>query len=102
MDGMEEATVREEPPTLQMSLSELMRDPYLRQYITNPAAYVDIFVDNVLGLSQGPAHQRCQVRQTLFHSLDRVLQPCDSGYLANRKEVLSLKKLMADNCMWST
>ena len=44
--------------TLQPELSGLSRDPYLRWTNENPAAYVDVFVDNFLGLAQGPAHRR--------------------------------------------
>ena len=38
----------------------------------------------------------------MFHSLEKVFQTCDSGESANRKEVLSLKKLKAEDCTWST
>ena len=38
----------------------------------------------------------------MFRSLYKVLRPCDSVDLANRKEDLSLKKLRAGDCMWLT
>ena len=90
---MAETIEREEPLTLQPALVGLTRDPYLRWANENPAAYVDSFANNFLGLSKGPTHRRRQVRQTLFRSLDKVFQACDSGDLANLKEVLSLKNL---------
>ena len=102
LDEMAEAIVREYLPTPQPELSELTREPYLRWTNANTSTYVDAFVDNFLGLPQGPAHQRRQVRQTLFHSLEKVFRPCDSGESANHKEVLSLKNLREENCTLST
>ena len=72
LDDMAEYIVREEPPTLQLELAGLMRDPYIRQANAKLDSYVDVFVDNFLGLTQRPAHQRCLVRQTSLHSLDNV------------------------------
>ena len=70
---MAEAIVREEPTTLQTELAQLNRDPYFRQANKNQAAYVEVFVDNFLGLFQGLACRRRQVRQTLFFFLNKVL-----------------------------
>ena len=72
MDDMAEAIVREEPPTLQSALAGLTRDPYLRRANSKPDAYLDAFVENSLGVAQGPAHRRRRVRRTLFHTLDKV------------------------------
>ena len=52
--------------------ANLTRDPYLRQPNAKLLAYVDFFVDNFLGLAQGPRHHRRHVRRTLFHALDKV------------------------------
>ena len=93
LDYMVEIIVREETPNLQTELAGLTRESYLRRANANPAAYVDSFANNFLGLSKGPTHRRRQVRKTLFRSLDKVFQACDSGDLANLKEVLSLKNL---------
>ena len=93
MDGMAESIFMEEPPTLQPELPVLTRDPYLRWANTNMAAYVDFFVDVLLGLSQVPSHRWRQVWRTLFHSLEKVFRPCDSGYLSNHNEVFSLNNL---------
>ena len=73
LDYMSEAIVREEPPTLQMALSGLTRDPYLRWANAKPAAYIDVFVDHFLGLSQVYARWWSHIRQTLFCPLNKVL-----------------------------
>ena len=96
---MVEVIVGEELPTLQLALTGLMGDPYLRRANTNPAAYVDTFVEKILGLAQGPAHWRLQVWHALIRSLDKVFRPCESGDSDNRKDVLLLKKLRAGNFM---
>ena len=85
LDDMAEVIVRGEPQTLKPALAGLSRDPYLRRSSKNTATYVDIFVDNFIELAQGTTHQRRQVRQILFHSLDNVFRPCESIESDNRK-----------------
>ena len=80
---MVEAIVREEPPTLHMTLAGLTRNPYLRQAKAKLATYVDVFVNNFIGLAQGPAYRLRRVQLTLFHFLDKVFYPCDFGDLDN-------------------
>ena len=65
-------------------------------------AYVDVFVDDFLGLAQGPRHRLSHVRRTLFHALDKVFRTLDQQDTKQRKEVLSLKKLEEGDCSWST
>ena len=64
LDYMVEIIVREETPNLQTELAGLTRESYLRRANANPAAYIDVFVNNFLGLSLGPAHRRHWVRRT--------------------------------------
>ena len=59
---MAKDTVREEPPTIHPAIEGLKIYPYLRQSNAKTAAYVDVFVEKFLGLSQGPAHRQRQVR----------------------------------------
>ena len=73
----------------------MIRNPYLQRPKANLLAYVDVFVDNFLGLAQGPRHRRRHVRRTIFHTLDQVFPPLDWKDTKQRKEVLSLKKLEA-------
>ena len=59
---------------------------------------MDVFVDDFLGLAQGPWHCRRHVRHTLFHAFDKVFRPLERQDNKHRKEVLSLKKLEAVDC----
>ena len=89
-------------PLLTQEHANLTRNPYLRRPNTKLLAYVDVFVDNFLGLAQGPMQRRCHVRRTLFHALDKVFRSLHQQDATQRKEVLSLKKLDAGDCYWST
>ena len=59
---------------------------------------MDIFVDDFLGLTQGPRNRRRHIRRTLFHALDKVFWPLDRNDAKQRKEVLIPKKLDAGDC----
>ena len=63
---------------------------------------MDVFVDDFLGLAQGPWHRRRHVRHTIFHALDKIFWSLDRQGTKQHKEVLSLKKLEAGECSWST
>ena len=53
------------------------RDPYLRRSKSKLLAYMDMFVDDFLGLAQGPRHRRRHVHRTLFHALDKEFRSHD-------------------------
>ena len=84
------------------ALANLSRDLYLKWRNKTPTAYVDVFVDDFLSLSQGLTHRKCHIRSTSFHEPGKILRPLDSGDSYNRKEILPLKKLYAGDCNWST
>ena len=73
------AEVIEPPPAplLTQEHAKLTRDPYLRRPNDKLLAYVDVFVDDFLGLAQGPRHRHRHVQRTLFHALDKVFRPLD-------------------------
>ena len=73
----------------------MTRDPYLRRTKSKLRVYVVVFVDEFLGLAQGPRHRCRHVCRNLFHALDKVFRPLDRQDTKQRKEVLSLKKLEA-------
>ena len=87
-------------PLITREHASLKRNPYLQRPNAKLLAYVDVFVDDFLGLAQGPRHRRRHVRHTLFHELDKVFWPMDQQDASQRKEVLSLKKLDARDCSW--
>ena len=102
LDARAENIVPAPAPGEQKCFKDLGRDPYLQRKNAPLLAYVDVFVDDFLGLAQGPRHRRRHVRRTLFHALDKVFRPLDGQDAKQRKEVLSLKKLDAGDCSWST
>ena len=75
------------------------RDPCL-PHSTQPAAYVDVFVDDFIKLAQGESTRR-RVRSLLFHALDSVFRPNDFYDSCQRREPNSIKKLRKGDCSWS-
>lgn len=76
------------------------RDPSLPSQ-TKALAYVDIFVDDFLGLAQEHSNSR-RVRKILMHAIDDVFRPLDSRDGPFRRQPTSLKKLDQGDCSWST
>ena len=70
--------------------TKLTRNPYLRRPRSKLVAYMDVFVDDFLGLAQGPWHRRRHVRR-----MHKVFRPLDRQDTKQRKEVPLLKKLEA-------
>ena len=81
-------------------LAPTARDPSLP---TNqaPIQYIDVFVDDFLGICQGEKN-KSHVRQTLLHAVDDVFRPNDFHDSLFRREPVSLKKLRQGDCSWST
>ena len=102
LDNRAEAIEPPPAPPLNQEHAQLTRDPYLWRSNAKLLAYVDVFVDDFLGLAQRPRHRHRHVRHTLFHALDKVFRPLDQQDAKQRKEFLSLKKLNAGDCSWST
>ena len=78
------------------------RDPCLPRR-RKPIAYIDIFVDDFVGLAQQHSNGR-RVRRTLMHAIDSVLRPLDEFDDAARRErePVSMKKLLKGDCSWGT
>jgi hypothetical protein len=64
-----------------------------------PAAYVDVFVDDFVGLAQ--KHKQ-QVRRTLLEAVVKVFRPLYPTDLPTRREPVSVKKLLEGEGSWST
>ena len=82
----------------------LQRDPCLPS-ATTPLSYIDIFVDDFVGLAQAPARapdNARRVRRILLHAIDDVFRPLEAGEETIRAEPVSLKKLKQGDCSWST
>ena len=54
-------------------------------------SYIDIFVDDFLGITQGNKAWREEVKRSLLHSLDDVLHPLSLTDLPTRQDPASLK-----------
>ena len=83
-DHVELVVIPESPP-LQAPMSGLIRNTYLIQINANLTAYVDVNINGFLGLSQGPANRRRHVSSSLFHALDKVIQPLEPADTANQE-----------------
>ena len=66
---------------------------------TTPVAYVEVFVDNFVGLAQQCGNGR-RVRQTLLHNIDNVLRPLDKDDIVYWRKPVFLKKLLKGDCLW--
>ena len=75
------------------------RDPSLPTPST-PLSYIDVFVDDFLGLCQASSAQ--PVRRALLHAVDLVFRPTDFYDDVNRREPVSLKKLRQGDLSWTT
>ena len=78
LENSAEALVVSNSWPIQPSIAELSQNPYLKCHNSNTTAYVDVFVDNFLGLAQGSAHRQFHVQRTLFRSLEKVFQPLNT------------------------
>ena len=82
-------------------------DPSVQPYHTylspTPLAYVDLYMDDFLGLAQGHPALRERVRSTLFHSIDQVFRPRDPSIDSPaRRDPISISKLDKGDAKWST
>ena len=76
------------------------RDPSLPSS-GQPTSYVDVFVDDFVGLAQTDSTPR-RVSLILMHAIDDVLRPLESSDSAFRSQPISVKKLLKGDCSWST
>jgi hypothetical protein len=65
-------------------------------------AYIDIYVDDFLGLCQGNHRERTRIRRVLLHAIDCVLAPLDAEQHPQHNEPTSVKKLRNGDACWST
>ena len=91
LDNRAEAVWVKPAPSLNKQLGALPRDPYLGRKNSQLLQYVDVFLDDLLGLVQGARHRHRHVRRTLFHALDKVFRPLDFKDNEERRKSCSSK-----------
>ena len=107
------------PPSDMSSLPPIARDPSLPA-TGQPLSYTDVFVDDFVGAAQRSAQQPAsapppapiisdlpldnlqRVRRILLHSVDDVLRPLEPSDPPERREPVSMKKLLEGDCSWGT
>ena len=63
-----------------------------REHANKPVAYVDAYVDDLIGLAQGMSHKTL-VSQAILHSIDNVFRPVEPSDHHKRQEPAPFKKL---------
>lgn len=74
------------------SMLHLLRDPHL-PYSKILLGYIDIFVDDFIGLAQGRNHRK-RVRDILLNAIDEVFRPLSPNHKPSRREPVSIKQLL--------
>ena len=85
------------PATMPASLP-----PFQPTRPSHPLSYVDVYMDDFLGLAQGHPGRRSYVRSTLLHAIDQVLRPLSPTDSPHRKQPISLNKLNKGDAQWAT
>ena len=65
-------------------------------------AYIDIFVDDLLGITQVNKARREEVKRSLLHLLNDILLPLSPTDLPMRQYPASLKKMKQGDSTWAT
>ena len=65
-----------------------------------PLAYIDVFVDDFLGVAQGDQSRRTRIRRLLLQSFDEVFRPLEDDE-GHRQEPVSVKKLLKGDAAWA-
>lgn len=70
--------------------------------LQRPLNTVDVYMDDLVSLTQGSASFRGRARRTLFECIDAVLRPLSESDNPRRKEPNSTKKLEKGDAAWTT
>ena len=64
-----------------------------RDYFHEPLEYVDVYIDDIIGLVQGAAESQTRITRSILHNLDSVFRPLEQDDHAHRQTPASLSKL---------
>jgi hypothetical protein len=78
------------------------REPAVEARPRRKLAYVDVYVDDFLGLCQGDRRERTRVRRALLYAIGQVLAPLDSNRHPQHNEPASVKKMLKGDACWDT
>jgi hypothetical protein len=78
------------------------REPASEARPRKKLAYVDVYMDDFLGLCQGDRRERTRVRRALLYAIDQVLAPLDSNLHPQHNEPASVKKMLKGDACWAT
>lgn len=73
-----------------------------REYIEKPLGYVDVYIDDIIGLVQGDRSRQRYLSRTILHNVDKVFRPLEPSDNPHRLEVVSVKKLEKGDGVFST
>lgn len=65
-----------------------------RDYFSNPLSYVDVYIDDLIGLVQGDRRAQTKLTRAILHNLDGVFRPLDQTDGPHRQTPASLTKLV--------
>ncbi|MGH7974557.1 MAG: hypothetical protein ACREBR_03440 [bacterium] len=70
--------------------------------LQQPLEEFDVYLDDFLGLAQGPVARRDEVRRLLYSTVDEAIRPLHPSDRTERKDPFSLKKLLQGDGAWTT
>ena len=93
MDERAEKVAIRPPPLLDPALATIPREPMICWQNVELLSYINVFMDNLIGLDKGSPHKWRHVHHTIFHSLERFFWNRDVEDPPERNCFLSLKTL---------
>jgi len=70
--------------------------------LRDPLSYVDVYMDDFMGMAQGNARRRRMVRRILLHAIEDVFRPVSDADGPNEKAPQSIKKMLQGDASWET
>jgi hypothetical protein len=77
------------------------RAPF-RSYHRRPLEYIDVYVDDFIGLAQGTPRDRKRIHRVLLQALDEVFRPLAATDSPFRQEPASVNKFLKGDGAWVT
>ena len=76
---------------------------FQRQIPNKPSVgYIDVYIDDFIGLAKGSLRRRNQICSLLFYAVDQIFLPPDALDPKKWKDPISTEKLLKGNGAWGT